>query len=122
MADISISVSFNVLKGTLRDAIQRGLSVSFVASAPTAAAGIASIGFAAHEALPMQDVTTGGWAFFENLDATNYVQVGVDVAAAFVPFLKLSPGESVICKLATNAPYAKSNTAATQLNYKIYQA
>lgn len=122
MADISLTTTCNILKGSLRDSVQRGQQIGFVASAPTMAGGIASIGFASHEALPMQDVSAAGWAFFENLDATNFVRIGIDSTGTFVPFLKLLPGESVWVRLATNAPYAKSDTAATQLNYKIYQA
>lgn len=122
MSDISLTTSFNVSKGSLKRAIQRAQQITFAAGAPTKAAGVANIGFAAHEALPMQDVSAAGWAFFENLDATNFVRLGIDSAGTFVPFLKLMPGESVIVRLATNAPYAKADTAAVQLDYEIYQA
>jgi len=123
MADITLSASMSVNKGTLKRTYQRSGTASIAASAPNVAAGAPTIGFAAHEALVMQDVAAAGWARFENLDATNFVEIGVDVAAAFVPFLKLLPNEPpVFVRLATNAPYAKANTAAVRLDYEIFQA
>jgi len=83
-------------------------------------AGVASIGFATHEAIVLQDVSSCGWARFENLDATNYVELGVVVAATFYPFIKLKATEFCIIRLGSNAPYAKANTAAVQLDYEIF--
>ena len=117
-----MSANFSVTKGTLKRAYSRNDTADFVATSPNVAAGVPTIGFAAHEALIMQDVAAAGWARFENLDTTNYVEIGTDVAAAFVPFLKISPGEYQFVKLATNAPYAKANTAAVKLDYEIFQA
>jgi hypothetical protein len=89
---------------------------------PAAAGGIASIGHAAHEALVMGDVGTAGWAFFRNLDGTNFVVIGVDDSGTFHPFLKLKAGQYCICPLGTSAPYAKADTAAVQLQFRIYDA
>ena len=122
MAEISISTNFSVSKGSLKRSKSLTDSLDFVATAPNVASGVSTIGFAAHEALVMQDVASAGWARFENVDATNFVQIGTDVAAAFVPFLKLLPGEFCVCRLGTNAPYAKADTAAVKLDYEIFQA
>jgi hypothetical protein len=121
MADITFTSVVTISKGELKRTSSATQSISFVSSAPTAAAGIASIGFAAHEAIPMGDVSTAGFARFKNLDSTNFVQIGTDVAAAFVPSIKLKAGESFTIRLGTNAPYAKANTAAVQLDYEIFQ-
>jgi len=118
--EISLSTNFSVRKDFLATNRSTSRSFNLNAASPAKAAGIASIGTSAHEALPMGDVSTAGWARFENLDATNYVQVGVDSSGTFIPFLKLKPGEFHICRLATNAPYAKANTAAVKLDYEIY--
>lgn len=72
------------------------------------------------EALDLGDVTTPGLAIFENLDDTNYVEVGSYVGGTFYPFMKLKPGEKFICRLGVLAPYAKANTAAIELDYRIY--
>ena len=55
---------------------------------------VQSVGFAAHEQIAINaDIGTVGWAFFRNLDDTNYVEIGLDVGATFYPFAKLGPGE-----------------------------
>lgn len=122
MADISITSSFNLTKGTLKRSYSRNDAVDFVAAAPTVASGCASIG-TTQEALVLQDVSSLGWARFENLDTTNYVEIGVVVSATFYPFIKLLAGEFVFTRLETAVvPYARANTAAVQLDYEIFQA
>lgn len=81
---------------------------------------VQQIGFAAHEALELGDLSTPGFACFVNLDDTNYVEIGVDVAAAFVAFAKLKAEEQIIVRLATAAPYAQADTANVELFYIIY--
>ena len=34
----------------------------------------------------------GGWAWFRNLDATNYISIGVQVAGTFYPLVRLNAG------------------------------
>ncbi|TXH10002.1 MAG: hypothetical protein E6R03_15985 [Hyphomicrobiaceae bacterium] len=119
--EIQVSASLSVQKGYLTARRSQTRSFTLNAASPAKAAGIASIGTAAHEALPMGDVGTAGWAWFENLDSTNYVQIGTDNGGAFIPFLKLMPGEPQLVRLGTNAPYAKANTAAVKLDYEIFE-
>jgi pantothenate kinase type III len=81
---------------------------------------VQEIGFAAHEALALGDVGTPGFACFINLDDTNFVEIGIDVAAAFHAFAKLKAGEQCVVRLGTAAPYAQADTAAVELFYIIY--
>ena len=74
------------------------------------------IGFAAAEALNVGEITTVGWAYFRNLDSTNFVEIGYD-DSGFKDLLKLKAGEWCICRLSQNAPYAKADTAAVDLEY-----
>ena len=120
--EINLAVSLQLQKGTLLENFQLRGSFTLAAAAPLKAAGIASIAFAAHSAIPMAGVGTRGFALFRNLDTTNYVDVGVDVAAAFYPFARLLPGECAVVRLGTLAPYAKANTAAVRLQYDIFDA
>jgi hypothetical protein len=69
------------------------------------------------EALALGDVTTPGWCVFQNLDDTNFVEIGV---GSFTAFLKLKPGELCLCRLGTTAPRAQADTAAIDLFYIIY--
>jgi hypothetical protein len=64
-------------------------------------------------------VATAGYAYFCNLDSTNYVEIGLQVSAAFQPFIKLKPGEVAICRLSTTALYARANTASVVLEHWI---
>lgn len=61
-------------------------------------------------------VSTAGFAFFRNLDATNYVEIGVeDGSMTFIAFAKLKPGQAGLIPLATTSIYAKADTAAVLL-------
>lgn len=80
-----------------------------------------TIGFAAHEALTTGDLATAGYALFVNLDATNYVEIGIDDSATFEPLAKLLPGDWAILPLTTLAIYAKANTGAVELDYTIFE-
>jgi len=120
MSAITSTGNLTIAQGNLKRTFVTTRGFDFVSSTPTMAAGVASIGFATHEAIVLQDVATCGWARFENLDATNYVELGVVVAATFYPFIKLKATEFCIIRLGSNAPYAKANTAAVQLDYEIF--
>jgi hypothetical protein len=67
------------------------------------------------EAIPLGDVATPGYSFFQNLDATNYVEIGIVVSTVFYPVLKLLPGEAQCFRFSTNPPYAKAHTASVKL-------
>ena len=80
------------------------------------------IGTGSHEALTIvADQSTAGWAYFRNIDATNYVEIGVDVGATFGPLLRLYPGQFTVTRLTTTAVYAKANTSSVSLQYFILQ-
>jgi hypothetical protein len=74
-----------------------------------------------HEALVMTDVSSAGAAYFLNTDATNYVDIGVDVTGTFYGLIRLMPGKfAFVPRLATNSPFARANTAAVNLEYIIF--
>lgn len=76
------------------------------------------------EALDLGTLTgDGGPGYLHNLDAANYVEIGLMVAATFVPFLKIPAGcRQPIVGFADSAVYAKANTAAINLEYLISEA
>lgn len=58
-------------------------------------------------------VTTPGYTWVKNIDATNYVEVGPVVAGTFHPMAKLKPAEEMVFRFATGAAiWIKANTAA----------
>lgn len=121
MADeITINLRLQVTKGNLTHREDPGvLSVTMTGSNGTG--GIQNIvaGGTAGETLTMGDTGTAGWSFFRNTDSVNFVEIGIQVAGTFYPFVKLKAGESCLLRLGTNTPYARSNTATTNLQYFI---
>ena len=65
-----------------------------------------------YEALVVGDLATAVWALFKNLDATNFVEIGVEVAAAFYPVVKLLAGESCVFRMSVLTLFARADTAA----------
>lgn len=73
-----------------------------------------------YEAITMPEgvtAATQGWAYLHNLDSTNYVEVGVEVSAAFYPLVKLKAGERFALRFAPSvALFSRANTAAVRLS------
>lgn len=72
-------------------------------------------------ALDMGDITDPGWAYFKNLDTSNYVELYA--ATGETAFLRLNAGEHGCFRLSLSAtaPFAKADTAACDLEYMIVQ-
>ena len=84
-------------------------------------APVLSIGTSA-ETVSVGDVGTLGWAIFQNLDGTNYVDVGPDSGGSLVPFLRLEPGEWAVLRLKPGITIkAQANTAAVKLQVMIFE-
>ena len=74
-------------------------------------AGVQEIAFGTgdqHEVLEIGDLSTYGWAYFRNIDTTNFVEIGLDVGTSFYKLIKLLPGQSALFPLATGAIYART--------------
>ena len=64
----------------------------------------------------------GGWAWFRNLDTTNYVSIGVQVSGTFYPLVRLNAGEAAVFRLGVITPYAYANTGSVYLEHDILSA
>jgi hypothetical protein len=71
-------------------------------------------------ALDLGGVAVPGFAVFQNLDATNFVEIGSFSGGTFYPFLKLKAGEQQLARISVAAPYARADTAPVNLFYLIY--
>ncbi len=81
------------------------------------------IGTGAHEALVFgADFGTPGSGWFANLDDANVVQVGVDSAGTFEPFLTLQPGIGCWVPVGRKDLYAKATGGTVKLDYELYEA
>ena len=111
--ELSITTRLKANKGNLQ--ISREASISADMSGGNMSLVAQDIGTTYEAVTIASDVGTEGYAYFRNLDTTNYVEVGVEVAAAFYPLIKLKAGEAAIVRLATGSVFAKANTASVIL-------
>lgn len=82
------------------------------------------IGHAAAEAIVLGEVSTGAGAVImvQNLDATNFVTLGID-DSGLVGFVKLLPGDPpFLFRCSAAAPFAQADTADCQIQYAIIEA
>lgn len=117
MADeITYSISLQAIKGNLsikRDLLRQTVDMAGdaysaqVQSIPTTAAGTAVDVASA--------VGTPGYAFFRNLDDTNFIDLGVQVTATFYPFVTLKAGEGCVLRLTDTTFHARADTSAVLL-------
>lgn len=125
MADeITVTIGLNASKANApkvtnsAEARQHDWSGNIVAAdvteVPTTAAGTS---------IDLASISTSGWALFENLDNTNYVELGVQVSGTFYPLARLLAGERAAFRLSASATlYALSNTAACDLYWQVLEA
>jgi len=112
--EISMSVSLTFNKG--------GASVSRVVSGQVDVTGdaltheVQEIGTSEEALAEGADLGTPGLVYIKNLDATNYVEVGITGQYS----IKLKAGEFAIYRAAA-AQYAKANTAACKVEYIIIE-
>ena len=129
--EFTVTCTMNFSKGsgvsTVTDKASRA-NVQFDQAGDGQAGGIQNIGTVA-EAIDVGDVTSplnGSWAFFQNTDDTNFVQIGINVnGAGFEEFCKLEIGQFALLPLdivANGILQAKADTAAVELYYKIWEA
>jgi hypothetical protein len=117
--EITVQAKLSVVKSFLNHTEYPGV-LTFDMSGSNATGGAQNIGTAA-ETITMGDVSTAGYSYFRNLGPTNFVDIGSGTGTSYVPFLKLKAGEVALCRLGTNAPTARANVAAVNLQYYILQ-
>ncbi len=117
--EITVSCSMKVVNGNMR--FDRKInSVQVDQAAVGSNGGVQEIGFAAHEVIALGDLGTLGYVILRNLDDTNFVEIGRDIAAAFQSFASLKPGEPQLFRFAAGVvPYAQADTAAVDLEFMI---
>lgn len=120
MADeITLKVYIDYAKSGVE--VNRDITDSFDVTNAPIASGVQNIGTSS-EAIVINDLGSNqGYAFFHNLDATNYVEIGTYVSSVFYPAIKLKAGEFALVRLSPALTYrALANTAAINLEYVIF--
>jgi hypothetical protein len=121
-SEITTRVQLTATKGSLSVKRDSGSTVIDMSGTHKAAGAMDIPTTAGGTAIPLGSVSTAGLSYFRNLDATNYLTIGVVVSATFYPLVKLKAGESCLLRLGTNAPYALANTATCVLEYEVLEA
>jgi hypothetical protein len=116
---ISISVSASI-------ALSSGGSIAGVGSFTATQAGTNSLGNVQNigtttEAIVFGDVTTVGYLFLKNLDATNYVEFDLNTPVAGTAHIKLLAGECAFLPQRQTTIYGKANTAAVDVLVCIFE-
>ncbi len=122
MADeVSLSYTLNLNNNNLTYFASESFSAD-QASLGGPSNGVQNIGTSS-EAVGITDVTNLGFGKFKNLDQVNFVEVGIEVAATFYPFVKLLAGESCVLRLSPSVTlYARANTGAVNLESMVFEA
>jgi hypothetical protein len=114
MADeLTLSVNFSVTKDGATTSVR--VSDTIDVSASPRASGVQSIG-TAWEAINMGEVTSPGYFFYHNLDATNYIEFSADSGGANA-LGKAVTNDFGCFRVTSSAIYARANTAACKLFY-----
>lgn len=119
-SEITINQQLSANKGY--ETMQKGRQYVADWSGTKRSGGIISIATTATQVVLGTGTTPAGWAFFTNLDTTNYVTLGTFVAATYTAFVKLMPGESALMRMATTTIYAQANTSAVDLEFEVLTA
>lgn len=74
------------------------------------------------ESILFGDVVTPGYCMIENLDSTNFVQIGGNNGGSLVEFAKLKPGELALIPLDPLITMrAKADTAAVKVRVSCFE-
>ena len=92
--EITITARLAVRHGNLYITEDPG-TVSVTQSSPLHVGGTQVIPSAGHASLDLNDVTTRGYAYMRNTDASKHITIGTDSSGTFVPFMVLEPGDIV---------------------------
>ena len=74
--------------------------------------------------LSLGDVAVEGWLLMRNVDDTNWVDFGLDVAAAFEPIGRMEPGEPASFRMSKDAGavlYLKANVGAVNVEFEVLE-
>ena len=116
--EILLSYNLSLTNGSLKRSAVSG-NVQMDQATARAYGDVQAIGTSA-ETLAKGSIGTVGVCEFQNLDATNFVEIGFD-DTGFKSVIKLKAGERFVVRLSTSAPQAKADTASVELAYTMYE-
>ncbi len=116
MADeITITMRIGCINGSYNPGTLSVSGATFDQAAVGASEGVQNIG-TSEETLSVGDMTTYGWLYIRNLDATNYVQLGFSTG---VYGCRLEASEPAMFRVEpAGTVYLKANTAACDVQFR----
>lgn len=116
--EISHTLRLQLTNSPLRDDNDPG-RVQVTQTALGMSSQVLTIG-TSEETVSLGDISTPGWCYLVNCDSTNYVEVGFSTG---VYGIRLKAGEPAHCfRLNSGVTiYAKANTAACKVLFKVYE-
>lgn len=117
--ELTISASLNYSKSGVVDGMAKG-GLQRTVTGTRYVKNVQLIG-TSEEAINIAELGSLGYAMFENLDATNYIEIRVATSGAKA--IKLLPGDVACFRFGSGAqvPYAISDTAACYMRYEIHE-
>lgn len=112
--EIAVNCKLAVSNGNLSDS----LTVNYKRDQAAALSHnpVISVG-TSEEVIATGDIGTLGFVMFQNLDSTNYVDIGPESAGAMVALIRLEAGDVALMRLKPGITIrAQANTAAVKLN------
>lgn len=96
------------------------LSLSINQSAVGALQGVTAVTTSEAD-LSLTGLTTPGWVWMRNLDATNYVKVGPKSGGVMVECIRLKPGEAAMFRLGPSGVTLRwvANTATCNVQWMV---
>ena len=120
--EIKASVRLSVTKGNLKLAYGGTTLAEDMAGSKGGNPGTVNIGTSA-ELISLGDITSAGYCYIRNLDATNYVEIGPTSGGALVPMLRLKAGQEALMPLTPSvALRGQANTAACDVLIAVIEA
>lgn len=118
MADeITLDAQLRYVRGGREFLNRRIVAASIDQTTEGLEGGIFEIG-TTEETVALAEIGTPGWAWLQNLDTTNYVEIG---PAAGSYLVKLAAGEGHPIHLSTATLYCKADTGAVKLEVRVLE-
>ena len=115
--ELTLSASFRYQQNGI--AQPRSYSDQVTVTGNEFAHNVQTIGTTA-EAIDVGDVGTAGYCAFQNLDSTNFVEIGREDTGTFRAVVKLKAGEFAILRSGATL-YAKADTASCNLECWVFE-
>lgn len=118
--ELSVSMSFAYARGNFAPLARALTALGVTISSDPVICDVLNV-TTVELAVPLGGVVlAGNWAWFRNLDSTNFLEIRV--ATGGTKFLKLKPGEAALLRLGSGvtAPFAIADTATCALEYVLF--